>query len=120
MEVDEGAGGDLSQEDEQEAGEVLGEAQRQPSPGDVPQNRLGPVNQAAAAAPRTHQAQQTAHFVNGAHAAEDSQEHGEGADADQQVAGDLHGCGVICVWGSRRHRRVTLSAAELRAAETRF
>lgn len=42
-----------------------------------------------------HQAEQAADLVDGAQAAEEAHQHGEGSDADQDVAGDLHGSGVV-------------------------
>lgn len=53
----------------------------------------------------THQAQQTADLVNGPQAAEEAHEHGESPDCDQDVAGDLNSCGVICMEMNRVHIR---------------
>lgn len=42
----------------------------------------------------SYQAQQAADLVDGAEAADETQQHGEGSDSDQDVAGDLDGGGV--------------------------
>lgn len=120
LEIDEGAGGDLSQEDQQEAGEVLrrGGVNTQSCRHSPWSSYLWTID------PWTHQAQQTADFVNGAHTAEESHEHGEHSNANQDVAGDLHSRRVVCARGLKKTKTNTLmkgrnqSAAGISAANT--